>query len=328
MSPQLRLPPIDRRRLAIAGAIGAVAGMLAFAFLRRPGSGGDYFFVWSAARALFSGQNPYHVIAPGPENPGNDVFLYPLPALLVIAPFAWLPLAASGGVFLGIASALLAYALLRDGYRRLPIFMGAPFVMAVSLGQWSPLITAAALESNLGFVFAAKPNLGLPAWIYRPTVRAVVAGLGLVALSLAILPSWPLDWYHNISSRPEKFSPIRTAAGPLLLIAAFRWRRPESRLLLAMACVPQALFFYDQLILGLIPRTFRQSLIFSLATFALLLTWFHRLGPGDYYVQKAVPYALGIYFVALVLVLWPDPKPATESPRAVAPESASTTLST
>jgi hypothetical protein len=328
MSVQLRRPRLDRRRLAIAGAIGAVAGLLSYAFLARPGSGGDYFFVWSAARALFAGRNPYQVIAAGPENPGYDVFLYPLPALLVIAPFAWLPLAASGAAFLGTSSALLAYALLRDGYRRLPIFMGAPFLMAVSLGQWSPLITAAALESNLGFVFAAKPNLGFPAWIYRPNLRAIVAAVGLVALSLAILPSWPLDWYHNISSRPEKFSPIRTAVGPLLLIAAFRWRRPESRLLLAMACVPQALFFYDQLILGLIPRTFRQSLIFSLATFALLLTWFYRLGPGDYYVQKAIPYALAIYFVALLMVLWPDPKPAIESAAAAAQDSAPSPIST
>jgi hypothetical protein len=232
----------------------------------------------------------------------------------VIAPVAWLPLAASGGLFLGIASALLAYGLLKDGYRRLPIFMSAPFVMAVSLGQWSPLITAAALESNLGFAFAAKPNLGLPAWIYRPNVRALIGGVIIVLVSLAILPTWPIDWYHNISTRPEKFTPIRTLVGPVLLVAAIRWRRPEARLLIAMACVPQALFFYDQLILGLIPRTFRQSLIFSLATFALLLTWFHRLGPGDYYVQKAIPYALGIYFVALVMVVWPDAKPAAESP--------------
>ncbi len=316
-------PALDRRRALIAGAIGLAAGLLTYAFLHRPGLGGDYFFVWSAARSLFAGNNPYHVIATGPENPGNDVFLYPLPALLVIAPVAWLPLAASGGAFLGIASALLAYGLLRDGYHRLPLFMGAPFLMAVSLGQWSPLITAAALESNLGFAFAAKPNLGLAAWLYRPNIRAIVAGVIIVAISLAILPSWPLDWYHNISSRPEKFIPIKTAFGPLLLLAAVRWKRREARLLLAMACVPQALFFYDQVILGLIPRTFRQSLIFSLATFGLLLTWFRRLGPGDLYVQKAIPYALAIYFVALVMVLWPEPKPVVDAEVASAPDSAS-----
>jgi hypothetical protein len=142
--------------------------------------------------------------------------------------------------------------------------------------------------------------------VYRPSLRAIIASLLLVVISLAVLPSWPIDWYRNISGRPEKLSPIKTLAGPLLLLAAVRWRRPEARLFLAMACVPQALFFYDQLILGLIPRTLRQSLILSLASFALLLTWFHRLGPGDYYVQKAIPYATAIYFVALAILLWPD----------------------
>jgi hypothetical protein len=304
---------LDTRRLSIACAIGVAAGLLAFAFLDRPGSGGDFFFVWSSARTLLAGKNPYHTIPVGPENPGNDVLQYPLPALLLIAPLAWLPVALAGGLFIGIASAFLAYALTRDGFHRLPMFMGAPFLMAVSLGQWSPLVTAAALESNLSFVFAAKPNLGAPAWLYRPNVRAIVLGLAIIVLSLAVLPSWPMDWYHNISSRPEKFSPIRTMVGPLLLLALIKWRKPEARLLVAMACVPQAMFFYDQLILGLIPRTLRRSLIFSLATFVLMLTWFHRLGPGDYYVQKAIPYALAIYFVALAILLWPDPKPAATS---------------
>ena len=88
-----------------------------------------------------------------------------------------------------------------------------------------------------------------------------------------------------------------------------------------MACVPQTLFFYDQLVLWLIPRTMRQSLILSLASFALLLTWFYRLGPGDYVMQKAVPYATAIYFVVLIILLWPDgrdpgpPSPAVDKPR-------------
>ena len=320
MISRLRVPRVDRQRLMVAGSIGFLAGIVAFAFLDRPGSAGDYFFVWSAARSLLAGQNPYHVVATGAENPGNDVFLYPLPALLLIAPIAHLPVAVSGGVFLGISSALLAYGIARDGYHRLPIFMGAPFLMAISLGQWSPLITAAALEANLGFAFAAKPNLGLAAWLYRPNARAILGGLAIVSLSLIVLPSWPIDWYHNITSRPEKFAPIRTGIGPLLLLAAIRWRRAEARLLLAMACVPQALFFYDQLILGLIPRTFRQSLIFSLATFACLLTWFHRLKPGDLYVQQAIPYAMALYVVALVIVLLPSAEPNSVQADA-APES-------
>jgi len=290
----------------VAAAIGVAAGILCYAFLARRDGGGDFFFVWSSVRTLIAGQNPYHLAPVGPENPGGDPLQYPLPALLLVAPFAWLPLPMAGGLFLGLSSALLAHGLLRTGYHRLPIFMSAPFIMAVSLGQWSPLITAAALEANLGFVFAAKPNLGLPAWLYRPNARAILGGLVLLAVSFAVLPSWPIDWYDNVRTRPEKFSPIKSVVGPVLLLAAVKWRRPESRLFLGMVCVPQALFFYDQLVLGLIPRTLRQSLIFALASFALLLAWFHRLGPGEYYVQKAIPYATALYFVALAILLWPN----------------------
>jgi hypothetical protein len=176
--------------------------------------------------------------------------------------------------------------------------------MAATLGQWSPLITAAALEPALGFVFAAKPNIGLAAWIYRPTRRAVVASIILFAASFAFLPRWPIDWVHNISGRPEKLAPVRTLLGPLLLLALARWREKESRLFVAMACLPQALFFYDQLPLWLIPRTLRQSLLLSLASFLLLLTWFHRIRPETLYVQSAIPYATAIYFVSLGLILW------------------------
>ena len=289
--------------MQIAAIAGAVSGALAYAFLARPGFGGDYFHVWAAARTLLAGVNPYLVPPVGPLNPGNDPLFYPLPALLLIAPIAWLPLAMSGGIFIGLSAATLAFVIARDGYERLPLFMGAPFLMAVSLGQWSPLVTAAALEPTLGFVFAGKPNLGLAGWLYKPTKRAVVGGLFMVAISLLVLPSWPIDWYRNISGRPEKVAPLFTLAGPLLLLAALRWRLPQSRLFLAMACIPQAMFFYDQLALGLIPRTLRQSLILSLASFGLLLTWFHTLRPGDLYVQKAIPYATALYFVALPILL-------------------------
>jgi hypothetical protein len=70
-----------------------------------------------------------------------------------------------------------------------------------------------------------------------------------------------------------------------------------------MACIPQALFFYDQLPLWLLPRTLRQSLLLSLGSFVVWLAWFRGLAPGDLYVQKAIPYAIALYVIALPLVL-------------------------
>lgn len=314
-----------RKRVTVALVIGTAAGALSYAFLARPGFSSDFFHVWAAARTLLDGGNPYKLIPPGPLNPGAAPSLYPLPALIVVAPLAYFDLAVAGALFIGISSVLLAYLLTRDGYHRLPLFMSAPFLMALSLGQWSPLLVAAALEPNLGFALAAKPNLGVAAWAYRPTVRSIIVSLTLTLVSLAVLPTWPIDWLTSISGRPEKFVPIVTAFGPILALGLIRWRTRDGRLFLALACVPQALFFYDQLLLWLLPRTLRQSLVLSLCSFGVLLTWYHRITPDDYYVQMAVPYALALYLPALALLLWPKPKASAERPPTVPTEASSAT---
>lgn len=317
--PRARAPAPDRARRALVGlAIGVVSGVLCHAFLARPGFSSDFFFVWSGARTLLDGGNPYATNPAGALNPGDGPVLYPLPALLLVAPLARLPLAVAGGVFFGLSAGALAYLLTRHGYARLPLFMSAPFLVALSLGQWSPLLAAAALEPNLAFAAAAKPNLGVAAWAHRPTVRAIVIGGGAVLASLLVLPSWPLDWLRNVSGRPEKFVPVLTLLGPVLLLAVLRWRTREARLFLAMACVPQALFFYDQLLLWLIPRTLRQSLLLSLASFALMFAWYRGLSAGDYYVREAIPYALALYVPVLITLLWATRRASANHPEPTA----------
>jgi hypothetical protein len=298
--------PIPRaQRALIAAGIGILAGVTCYAFLARPGFNSDFYHVWVGIRALAHGSNPYTYTNAPAVSEGHYLQFYPLPALVLLLPLAGLTLPVAGGIFLGVSSGILAYLLTRDGYTGLALFLSAPFVMATSLGQWSPLVVAAALEPRLGFVFAGKPNIGLAAWVYRPTRIAILGSLCLVAVSFLLLPSWPIYWLHNIAGRPEKSAPVATLVGPLFLLAVLRWRKPEARLFLAMCCIPQALFFYDQLLLWLLPRTLRQSLILSLASFVLLLTWFYRMKPGDLYVQKAMPYAIAIYVLALPLLFIP-----------------------
>jgi len=65
--------------------------------------------------------------------------------------------------------------------------------------------------------------------------------------------------------------PLASMGGPLLLVALLRWRRPDARLLLVLACVPQSFLFYDQLPLWLIPRTRLQSATLSLLSLVGLL---------------------------------------------------------
>jgi hypothetical protein len=55
-----------------------------------------------------------------------------------------------------------------------------------------------------------------------------------------------------------------------LLIALLRWRRPEARVLAALACVPQTMRFIDQLPLLAVAQSFRQSLLVSLLSYVPL----------------------------------------------------------
>ena len=47
-------------------------------------------------------------------------------------------------------------------------------------------VTAAALLPALQFLATAKPNLGLVAWLYRPSVRGAVAAAAFIALSVLV----------------------------------------------------------------------------------------------------------------------------------------------
>jgi hypothetical protein len=55
----------------------------------------------------------------------------------------------------------------------------------------------------------------------------------------------------------------------LLLAALARWRRPEARLLAALACTPLTPTFYDPILLYLVTRTFREALVLTVATFVV-----------------------------------------------------------
>lgn len=292
------------RAVFLALVLGAVSGLAAFGFIGRPDFGSDLLHFWFATRALLTGANPYHVPLGIELNPGQDPALYPLPTYLFFVPYAHLPLSAAGGVFIGMGTAAAAWGVARTGLERLPLFLSAPFLMSVSSGQWGPWLVAAALVPALGWVVIVKPNIGIAAWVARPSWRsAAVMSLILVG-SVVAWPGWPRDWLANVTAREEKFVPLFRPAGFLLLSALVAWRRAEGRLLLVMSIVPQTLFFYDQLLLWLVPRTLRQSLVLSLFSVAAFLAWFARLSPGDYYVREAVPFAWSLYPAALAILLW------------------------
>lgn len=307
-------PPTLCLRLLLSLAAAVWGGAIAYVMLSQPHFYGDFLYPWTAARAFLAGRSPYLAIPGGPY-PYTTPFAYPLPAVLLVLPLASLGYAAAGALFFALSSALLAFALTREGYHYLPIFASAPFLGAAAHAQWSPLVVGASLLPGLGFLAVCKPNLALAMAFRRPTLSIVLGGAVLLAASVLLRPGWPGEWLANVSRTSIHRPPVATPLGALMLLSLLRWRRPEARLLAAMACVPQLLFWSDQLPLLLVPRTLRQSLwccILSSASVNLAMFLARQPGSGavtyggitDGLVRHAqLPVLLGVYLPALVLVL-------------------------
>ena len=225
------------------------------------GNVGDFALQHAAGRAVLAGSDPY-VVAP---QSWPWPYAYPLPAALVASLLAWLPAGIAFAAFTSVAFAALVYGLLRGGWYRLPALASGASVAALSLGQWSPLLTASLLVSPLAPLWVVKPNIGLALVAASPTRWRVVAGVAVLAGSVALLPTWPASWLAAAGALGHVRSPLLLPGGLFLLLAATRWRRPEARLLLALSLVPQTLSIADTLpLLCLVPATLRQALTLAL----------------------------------------------------------------
>lgn len=304
-------PPTVRARIAVAVAIATVAAPLAYLEPGRAGGDpGDLQQVWMGAVALLQGLDPYQVIGPGRPFEHDFFFLYPLPASLIILPLALLSELSAAVVFVWISTALLAFSLTADGWHRLPLFLSVAFVMSVRRVQWAPLLTAAMHLPSLAWVLIAKPNIGL-ALLLAARSRKVVAvavagGAALMVASLLLIPTWPMGWLEAVGSARHTEAPITQPGGVLVLLALLRWRRWEARLILALACVPQSLFWYDVLPLLLVATTFRESLILSLVSSTGFLFEMFLLDDTDilaYYRRFGALLIAVAYLPATLLVL-------------------------
>ena len=290
---------------ACATAAGFWGALLSVIFASRPGFWGDFLAWWYGAGVLLRGGNPYVDLPKAAPWFISEPLFYPLTAIVAAVPVAPLPYRFALGVFFGVAAATLGYVVATRRPHLFPLFFSFPFLMAAQFGHWSPFLLAAAIVPALGFFAAVKPNVGIALAVARPSREMVIGCAVLVAISLVVLPRWPLDWLANMRTAPRHPTPMFTWLGAPLLLSVLRWRRPEARLLLAMALIPQTASFADQLVLFAIPSTRKESMILALCSLVGGLAWVMAVrNSTELPVLIGAPYLIaGMYLPALVLVL-------------------------
>ncbi|HSQ04809.1 MAG TPA: hypothetical protein VLN59_12280 [Burkholderiales bacterium] len=318
---ELDRPPL-RTRVLIAALFAGVAGAITWRSQYVVHAlGGDYLMLWRAAHIVLDGGDPYRLMwwmkLPALHTPFN----YPLPGVGMGLPFVWLRPQNAAIAFVTCSAGLLGFALTRDSFARVPILLSIPFIFAAQLSQTSLLILALGLVPAAAGLTVMKPNIGLALFSWRPHNRTVVVGGILLLGTVIISPSWPAEWIVLVRTSPTHHAPIATG-GIVALVALLRWRRPEARLLVAMALIPHGLYFYDELPLWLVAATRREAVILTVMSWVGWFGWLAMSnGSGGPHLRDAAPWIVASLYApcAIMILLRPNESEAPDVAGAPAP---------
>lgn len=312
MSREAPRPPRPQARLAVATAIAllCLAGVLAQA-AHDPSHHGDVDQLRFAAGVARHGGDPYPLVGPGLAFDLPWPLVYPLTAAVAVLPLSFLPEVAARALFVALGMGLLAWLVTRDGWSRLPLFLGAPALSTVLSAQWSALMTAAWLAPPAALLAAAKPNVALAIvlsrWERRTFAWAIGGGAVLAAAAFGLVPQWPREWLAAVRAVPHFAAPVLRPFGALVLLALVAWRRPQARLLVLLACVPQTPSFYDTLPLFLVPETRVGVTILALLSY-VPAAWMSSHAPGTSFTAWSAELGMLTTFTAYLpctaIVLW------------------------
>jgi hypothetical protein len=253
-----------RARLTLSVTLGVELGLAAY--LRALKGPQDFDQVWFAARAWLAGHDPYALIGPGRAFEWVFPLFYPLPASIAVTPLAPLPAPWADAVFFAIGAAFFAWALMQHGYPPLLGMVSVSMFSAVTSIQWSPLLAASFVVAPLGVFAVAKPTIGAALFLARPNRWTLFGGAVLLTAAFVSQPGWFSAWRSGFTPGLHFGAPVLQPGGFVALIGLLRWRRPEARLLMALACVPQTLVLYEALPLFLVPRTLGEAAVLLLAS--------------------------------------------------------------
>jgi hypothetical protein len=214
----------------------------------------------------------------------------------------------------------------RDSWHRLPAFASLPFFVASSAAQWSALMAATWFVPAAAAVWIAKPTLGVALAVSarsrRPLVFAAIGGAALLAVSFVLQPAWVQGWRAALDSATHMRAPITQWGGFVIILCALRWRRPEARLVLALALVPHSPAVYDLLLLlVIVPDTWHEAVALSLAcTLGLLIENFiPPIDPDAFVSVRGMLNVAACYLPATIIIL----RKRNEGPSDLGPRSAS-----
>jgi hypothetical protein len=294
--------PARTLRIALTFSAAMTAALLTWSFWIQPQpQPSDLAPVWAGARAVFNHQNPYDVIGPGREFDTKFPLIYPMTAVVTLLPIALLPLRLVDPIFVGLGFGLLTWAITRRKILSpaLVVLVSLPALMALQTSQWSPLMTGAALLPVVGWLLVAKPTIGMALFAAVPHWKTAVGCAVFLILSLLIWPGWIADWRAGFASAPHVIAPLVRTGGPLVLLAALKWKRAEARLLLALACVPHTTALYETIPLFLIPQSWLQAWGLWIL---VLLAYLGQLASGPYDSQMAY-WASGAQWIVWLVYL-------------------------
>jgi hypothetical protein len=291
-----------RSRAALTLAVSVTAAALAWTVWSRPQPGlSDVAPQWAGARALAHGHNPYDAVGPGRAFDTTFPLVYPMTTVVMMVPLAVLPLRWVDPIVVGLGFALLTWAVTRRRIATPAIvaLVSLAALMTLQTSQWSMLLTGAALVPALGFLLVAKPTIGFALFAACPEWKTIAGCAILLMATFAIAPGWIADWRTGLAAVPHVVAPIVRPGGALVLLAALRWKRPEARLLVALACVPHTTAAYETIPLFLIPQTWLEAwTLWALSLVAYAAQW--ASGP---YTTPAAYWASGAQWIVVFMYL-------------------------